>query len=92
MNSKLNGTLFSRKDFLSFVQKFDVICFTETWKNCHDVYVIPGYVEYSVIRKKHKKAKKNSGGISVFVANHLSRFITEIKSKSRNILWLHIEL
>ena len=51
-----------------------------------------GYVEYSVIRKKHKRAKKNSGGISVFVAEFLNKYVTRLKSRSENLLWLHINL
>ena len=90
LNTKLNGTLFSRSDFLRFIKRSDIVCLTETWAGINDKYYIQGYSEYSVIRKKHVKAKKNSGGISIFVRTTLTKYITEIKSKSRNILWLHI--
>ena len=92
LNSILNGVLYSRSDFIKFTEKFDVLCLTETWANVNDNFQIPGFVEHSVIRKKHRKAKKNSGGISVYVANYLSEYISRIKSQSRNILWLHLKL
>ena len=90
LNTKLNGTLFSRSDFLRFIKRSDIVCLTETWAGINDKYYIQGYSEYPVTRKKHVKAKKNSGGISIFVRTTLTKYITEIKSKSRNILWLHI--
>ena len=89
---KFYGNIFSRNDFQKFITKFNIICLSETWANKHDNFLLKGYVEYSVIRKKHKKAKKNSGGISIFLAEFLNKHTTRHKSASENLLWLHINL
>ena len=52
---------------MSFVQTFHVICFLESWAYKLNQFVVEGYECYDVIRKKHFKAFRNSGGIAVFI-------------------------
>ena len=52
-------------NFIDFIQKYDVVIFTETWKAKTSKVNIEGYCDYSQIRPKHKNAIRHSAGITV---------------------------
>ena len=55
------------QDFIKFVSKMHVISLVETWSDSGKIgYDIPGFTLLcNNTRKKHKKARRSSGGIVV---------------------------
>ena len=83
-------------DFRKIIQNYDILCLTETWredgKNESNSRPPQGYREKRHNRKqKNKKAKRNSGGISVIYKSFLHDFIKVVDGKDENILWLKID-
>ena len=79
-------------DFLSTLNKQDILFLTETWQRDTDYDIInnTNFIEYSVCRSAVKTAKRNSGGITVLIKKHLSEYITHIKSYNEGIIWFKI--
>ena len=85
-------------DFIEIITKYDIIVLTETWhKNDECIKKIKGnfpkdYMFIENARKnKHKKSKRNSGGILVCYKKHLYKHITTIDKKSENMIWFKIK-
>ena len=77
----LSGDKSREPDFINAIYKYNIICITETWeeeknKPKLDTIKIPkGYTSPRQMRKnKHKKARRNSGGILVIHYNHIQLF------------------
>ena len=51
----------------------------------------PGYFSWHEARAKHNKAKKYSGGISLFIKQELKQHVTCLPSESSDILWIRIQ-
>ena len=85
---------YTNKDFIQIVQKYDILCLTETWREDgkNDSASPPkGYKEVRHNRKnKNIKAKRNSGGISILYKTNLHGSVKIIDKKDENILWLKI--
>ena len=70
-----------------------MISFVETWTNDNDNEIkIPGFhfVDGSN-RKKHKKARRNSGGIHIFVQISISKGIKKLPKSHSDILWIKMD-
>jgi hypothetical protein len=70
-----------------------MISFVETWTNDNDNEIkIPGFhfVDGSN-RKRHKKARRNSGGINIFVQNSISKGIKKLPKSHSDILWIKMD-
>lgn len=83
-DEKINNEYFD-----NVVSKLHVISLVETWcdsgKPHHD---IPGFVCISKSnRKKHKKARRNSGGIIMYAKNSIARGVSKIASSHQDIIW-----
>ena len=79
---------------MSFVQTFHVICFLESWAYKLNQFVVEGYECYDVIRKKHFKAFRNSGGIAVFIKKGCYDMfnISNESSESNNVAWIKFDI
>ena len=49
------------------------------------------FIEYNVCRQAVKTAKRNSGGITVFIRKELEQYFQHIKSYSDGIIWLKLQ-
>ena len=85
-------------DFKNIITQYDIICLTETWdkeKNEPNLNIkmqFPGYSSIKRNRKnKHKKARRNSGGILIIYKNALENYIKVVNKKDQNILWIKID-
>jgi hypothetical protein len=91
--SRITGNKLIDPDFLSEVQKSDIIGLGET--HVHDEIVdslnIPGFVlvKYKN-RKKQLKANKTSGGIAIFVKENLQMKVQPVCTENQDIVWLKI--
>ena len=82
--------------FMTEIKKYDILCMIETWKEDGKLegsfQPPPGYLQIPHNRKnKHKKAKRNSGGILVIYKSSLEKFIKIADKKDEDILWLRID-
>jgi hypothetical protein len=60
--------------FQNIISKFNITSFGETWigESTQDI-VLPNFeLVHSSSRKKHKKARRYSGGISIFAKNSIT--------------------
>ena len=74
----------------------DIVCITESWKNETQVKLLEREVSntFSIIyscRRKNKRAKRDLGGIVVFIKNYLSDFIKTKDTSDEDIIWLNID-
>ena len=81
------------KDFIHLLQTNDIVSLAETWLNdiecalIHREFSKDYKVMYSCRRKK-KNAKRDSGGIMVFIKKRLSKNIEIVENNVEDILWL----
>ena len=64
-------------DFLDIIDKYDVVFLNECWINKNDSFEIQNFKCFKKHRKKSKKAKRNSGGLCVFIKNAIAEFFEE---------------
>lgn len=77
-------------DFMRELLPHDVIILGETFSE-NDALHIEGYKCKNIFRnKKHKKAKRFSGGISVLTKTNISKFITPVKTTAEHFIWIKI--
>ena len=91
VNSEVYGNKFEDDGFLSIIQNYDIIGFTETHAGDEIKLDIPGYVVKRKTRPKSRRAKKFSGGIAVAIRLELAPYVELIDSKSDNIVWVNIK-
>ena len=75
------------KEFYDTISKFDFITLVETWLPDQYKIDIPNFYVYSKCRKKHKKARRYSGGISVVIRKDLKAGVNFFSSKSDFYVW-----
>ena len=83
--------------FENLIKKYDIIALTETW-HTNDTCIqnlkenIPeNYLYFQNARKnKHKKSKRNSGGIIMLYQKNLRNVISLTDNKTENMLWIKI--
>ena len=71
------------------INKFDLICFTESKIDATDVISFSGYNSISQPRKQ--KCRRKSGGISVYFKDYLSKHIRKLETESDYILWFELD-
>ena len=81
---------FNDQDFRTELSRHDIIGLTETHAGPDDNLALTGYTSFSYNRKKHKKARKHSGGITVLIKNELVDGI-EIISISSDLIWVRLK-
>ena len=84
--------MLSDKSFIEKIAKYDFISLIETWLPEGFNINIPGFFSMSKYRKKKtKKARRHSGGITVSVKNSLGKGIKFSSSKSDRFLWWKLD-
>ena len=74
---------------IDFIQKYDVVIFTEIWKADTSKINIERYRDYSQIRPKHTNATRLSGGITV-LAKHIIRPDIKLFENTEGFLWFKL--
>ena len=78
-------------DFLDSIKKNDFITLVETWVSGKISVDIEGYYCFNKSRRKAKKAKRYSGGISVLVKKSLRKGVKLFSSKSNRLVWWKLD-
>ena len=81
---------FGDPNFIDFIQKYDVVIFTETWKADTSKINIERYWDYPQIRPKHKNAIRHSGGITI-LAKHIRSGIKLVEN-TKGFLWFKLDI
>ncbi|MEW8547054.1 MAG: endonuclease/exonuclease/phosphatase family protein, partial [Candidatus Thiodiazotropha sp.] len=96
LKCKLDGTShdIDYTSFSEFIHNFEIIGFLETWADSLQQFSVSNYTCYDVLRQKHRKAFRNSGGIAVFVKHICYEIfkIDHLRSTSENLVWLKFDL
>ena len=74
---------------IELVNKYDLICFSESKIDENDVVLIPGYM--SIDQPRRQKYQRKSGGISVFYKQSLSEHTNNANTESDYILWFEVD-
>ena len=86
-NDKLHDNMLG-----SFFKKFDSILLTETWTNENSDVELEGYTFHNCPRKyKHANAKRDSGGIGIFVRNDIKNGVVIGKNHDDILAWLTLK-
>ena len=95
MNVKGINSKFSIPGHLETLVSCDVILLCETWLRKHTKlksYRIPGYKEFNNYRKHlHKKARRSSGGMIVYIRHELLKYIQVVESVCDHFMVLEIK-
>jgi len=83
------------KDFVNILETNDVICITESWLSEIESKSLSRDLEnnftvFYSCRRKNKRAKRDSGGIIIFIKRTLSEHFTVIQQQDEDIVWLKI--
>lgn len=84
------GKKLEEDSFRSSLVKLDFFSLLETWSSETSEVDLPNYQHFSSLRKKQRKARRNSGGIIFYFKNELAKFIKRESSTSEDILWIRI--
>ena len=93
MSSNVEGLspMLSDNSFIEKIANYDFISLIETWLPEGFNINIPGFYSMSKFKKKAKKARRHSGGITVLVKNSLRTEVTFFPSKSDRFLWWKLD-
>ena len=96
INSLVGDTTFD-PDFLTFIEKYDIISLSETWhqnleciKKVKQNFPVDFRFIENARKKKHKNSKRNSGGIIVCYKKFLHKHISIIDKKTENMIWIKL--
>ena len=79
-------------DIQNIVKDHDIFIFLETWlERHHSCPAISGYSVFRSERKRHVKAKRNSGGLAIYYKQNLAKGIVKMKQSSQDIIWLQLQ-
>ena len=83
----------SCKEFVEFITNYDIICLSETWTSKNSVINLKGYSNpiHSYRKYRHKRAKRSSGGIIVYIRDSIRKGIKMVKNEVDCLVWLKLE-
>ena len=90
MSTRVGKKSISKLEMTGFKENFsghDIICLAETKLGPQEKVFMEEYKVHSVCRMKHRKANNHSGGLVIYIKNHIQNGITLIPSSSDHI-WL----
>ena len=89
------GEKYKEQYFNIIINKYEIICLTETWGADGKIsnFDIPiGYKAFHHNRRnKHKRAKRNSGGILILYKKELHNYLKIQNRENENILWIKVD-
>ena len=86
----LSGKL-NNEEFLSNIVKYDFITLVETWLPDGKNINIPGFYSFTKGRRKHKNAKRHSGGITILVRKGIRKGVKFLSSSSTRFVWCKLD-
>ena len=75
----------------SMLKEYDIILLSETWTSIDDTFDLQGFSYYNYPRlSKHQAAKRNSGGLGIFVRNSIQEGVEILNGNNDVIAWLRL--
>ena len=88
----LTNDKITEQEFIDLIKSSDITILSESWTNNFSEINIDGYLCHNLYRKfRHRNAKRNSGGIVVYINEKLSEGISIVKNNFDTIVWLKID-
>ena len=82
-------------DIQQLIKRHHIFVIEESWLEKHDKCPkIPSYATFRTERKKHPKAKRNSGGIIIYVNHTIVRGVTKVMSRANkggDAIWIKLD-
>ena len=83
------------QDFVSLCEKYDCLCFSETWLKPNENCTLKGFDAFHVLGRKGKRKKgRFSGGVSFYFKHDLKKGIKCLKNCQFNglhALWVKFD-
>lgn len=81
------------QDFVNFISKMHVLSLVETWSDSgKPENSIAGFTLLCTnTRTKHKKARRCSGEIEVYIKNYLRKGVSKLAYSHSDIVWIKID-
>jgi hypothetical protein len=78
--------------FWSHLYKYDIFSLSETWPGPNSNIELEGYKCFHFCRKYvHRRARRRSGGIAVYVKTHIVQGVSLIKHVNDNFVWIKLD-
>jgi len=77
-------------NFVDLLYNHDICLLNETWKSDDSKLNLPNLWDFSVVRQKHKKAGRNSGGVTVLCKEEIRPGV-KVSSFSEGFIWLKLD-
>ena len=80
------------EEFVSILNKHDIVFVYETWASETSVYDLDGYICHSYYRSfQHRNARRASGGVLVMYRSCISEGISVVKNHHNTVIWLKLD-
>ena len=81
----------AESDFVNILAENDIIVLFETWCSKSSDISLKGYTSYNFYRKfRHRRARRNSGGVAVYCKDELKNGIEIVKNVYDTIIWIKL--
>ena len=88
----LNDNKTEDADFVNKLIEYDIILLYESWTSEQFNFEIDGFTCYNFYRKfQHKKAKRCSGGIVIYIRDTIKNGIQIVKNNHDTIIWIKLK-
>ena len=77
-------------NFVDLLYSHDICLLNETWKCDDSKLELPDLWDFSLVRQKHKKAGRNSGGVTVLCKEGIRPGV-KVLSSSEGFIWLKLD-
>jgi len=82
----------SSEDFQNLIYKYDIIVLSETWTNRLSNVDLSGFQNIHSFRKyQHRRAKRSSGGIVIYIRNEISKGVKVVLNQIDCLIWLKVD-
>ena len=79
-------------ELIHIFENHNIVLFTETWTNDYSDIMVDGFSSFVLNRTvKHPNAKRDSGGLIIYISNDLIDKVTLFKTVSDCLLWLKLD-
>ena len=82
-------------DVINIIKKHHIFAIQESWLEKGDACPkIPSFTNFRTERKKHPKAKRNSGGIIMYINNSIIKGITKVAARANSggdVIWVKLD-
>ena len=88
----LTGEKKENSEFVNILEKHDICFMFESWCDSSSNVDLNGYVSHNFYRKfRHRKARRNSGGIILYYKEDIQEGIQIIKNHFDTIIWVKLD-